>query len=305
MEWMYFALGAPFFYAASNVIDKYALEQRTLGLADYMFFASMGSLTLAGYFYITGEADFIQLNTALPAVASGVLMNASYLLFAVALTKADSYRLTPFFLLIPIILVVIDAVFYNAPFTTLHLSAVGLALAGSVVLSATNGSLLSRVTPIGDAGYIMLLSVLLLSAGVFLMDKLADPGHTNGFVMLQCLGFFLATLLYLVKKDWRDEIVQGIKEVSSGKVVTFAVNDAADLFGNWLFVAAVAAAPSAGFVSLALGIQPFYVMAIVFLVGKISPKSLNEDISFKKGFQTVVGALLLIGGLFLLAMAGS
>tara|TARA_Y100000815_G_scaffold272389_1_gene301215 strand:+ start:1268 stop:2182 length:915 start_codon:yes stop_codon:yes gene_type:complete len=303
MEWLFFALLAPLFYATSNVIDKHALEQRTLGLADYMFFASLGSVSLALFFFMTGEAITLSIDTAWPAVLSGILMNGSYLLFALALSRTESYKLTPFFLLIPIVLVVVDAVFYDAIFTYFHWLALVLSLFGSYILSRPSNSGSLFKLDFASSSITMLISVLLLAAGIFLMDKLSDPGQTNQFVMLQCFGFSLATLLYFIRKEWRREIAEGLRSVSSGKVVTFALNDAADLLGNWLFVAAVALAPSAGYVSLALGIQPFYVFAIVYIAYKINPTILNENLRLDQGLKITLGAGLLIGGLLLLALA--
>ncbi|WP_282875916.1 EamA family transporter [Pseudomonas peli] len=303
MEWLIFALLAPLMYAISNVVDKYALEQHTLGIADYMSFASIGSLGLFIFLYASGAASGQVFDVVWPAILSGILMNGSYLLFALALTRSDSYRLMPFFLLIPVLLVLIDAVFYDAPFTSYHWAAVALAICGSVVLAIVNSPDATLKFSAGSAGFIMLVSVLLLTAGVFLMDKLADPQDTNGFVMLQCFGFFVATLFYPLYKPWRYEIVEGFKSATFPKVTTFAINDAADLFGSWLFVAAVALAPSAGFVSLALGIQPFYVIAIIYVVSKFHPSLLSERIGFKKGAQTLAGAMLITIGLLILALS--
>lgn len=81
------ALLAPLMYAASNLIDKYALEQHTVGIADDMGFASMGSALLATVLFLAGSADQIEAHSAWAALLSGVLMNASYLLFAICLTK--------------------------------------------------------------------------------------------------------------------------------------------------------------------------------------------------------------------------
>lgn len=302
MEWLVFALLAPLMYAASNVIDKYALDKHTAGIADYMFFASIGSLGFFLFLFASGAASGQTFDVVWPAVLSGSFMNGSYLLFALALTRSDSYRLTPFFLLIPVLLVLIDAAFYDAPFTVYHWAAVALAICGSVILAIVNSPDATLKFSTGSAGFIMLLSVLLLTAGVFLMDKLADPHDTNGFVMLQCCGFFVTTLFYPLYKPWRYEILEGFRGAALPKVITFVINDAADLFGNWLFVAAVALAPSAGFVSLALGIQPFYVMAIIYTVSKFYPSLLSERVGLVKGAQTLAGTILITVGLLLLAL---
>ncbi|RQV38949.1 hypothetical protein DF027_07645 [Burkholderia cenocepacia] len=301
MHWLFFALCAPLMYATSNVIDKYALEQHTAGIMDYMAFASLGSLSLALYFYVTGTPLPDDVRFIWPALLSGLLTNFSYLIFAFCLTKSDSYRLTPYFLLIPIFLILIDVVFFGASVTIYHWLAIGLAMLGGIILNISNNPDSKLQISTESTGLMMLFSVSILTCSILLMDKLSDTKNTDQFIMLQSFGFACTTLVYLSKKTWRTEIVHGFRDIGTQKVMTFAVNDAADLFGNWLFVAAVALAPSAGFVSLALGIQPFYVILLVYTAGKFNPALLNETLVPKKVIQSISGALLITLGLFLLA----
>jgi uncharacterized membrane protein len=302
MMWLYLALIAPFFYAVSNILDKYVVDSKTSGTADYMFFGSIGSVILSLYFFSTGELDNVIEGSLLPAILSGILMNISYLFFAFALSKEDSHKLIPFFLLIPILLIFIDSIFYSSSIPLLHWLSLALSLVGSYILMNSDGSDSVDFSIFSSAKILMLISVIILTGSVFVTDKMANPAETNSFIMLQCFGFSLTTIFYLFWSPWRSEIFHGIKSVTASKVFAFFINDVADLLGNWFFIFAISLAPTAGYVSLALGIQPFYVLTIVIVISRYFPNSLNERLNPKTVVKTVVGAIFLIFGLAIIAL---
>ena len=104
MSWYFLAIIAPLMYAVSNILDKYVLEKYTSGVADYMAFASIGSMLLWLFFYSIDDSDTLSLRITWPPIMSGALLNISYLFFALSLIKSESYKIAPYFLLTPILL---------------------------------------------------------------------------------------------------------------------------------------------------------------------------------------------------------
>lgn len=97
MSWIALSLLAPLFWAGSNIFDKYALEKVSRGTFDFLFFGSIGSTLVFVLTWTVFGAEFV-FPYSLYAIASGFLLNASYLFYSRALEKEDASHVVPLYI---------------------------------------------------------------------------------------------------------------------------------------------------------------------------------------------------------------
>jgi drug/metabolite transporter (DMT)-like permease len=298
MNWILLGLAAPLFWAFSNIFDKFALNRLTRGIADFIFFGTIGSfLTFLIFTSVLGFKN-IGVTLTVMAMLGGFLLNWSYVFYAKALDKGETSRIVPLFQSIPIFVLVIGALFFNEVIGGDQIFGFIIVLIGGIILTVEKATFkLFKV----DAGFwLMLLTSFIIAVSFLLSDHVLEHTHFLTLMTYDLLGFSLAGVSLLLYGPWRREIIEGIKKAKLKKYSFFFINDAVDLSGHFLLKLALIAAPSTALVSVLSGIQPFYVLILTIISTLFFPKLIKEDISKYVLMQKTIGVVVVfIGVIFI------
>ncbi len=298
MHWILLGLAAPLFWAFSNLFDKFALNRLTRGIADFIFFGTIGSFLIFLIFASVLGFQNIGLTLTVMAMLGGFLLNWSYVFYAKALDKGETSRIVPLFQSISIFVLIIGALFFNEIIETDQILGFLVILIGGIILTIERGTFkLFKV----DAGFwLMLLTSFIIAVSFLLSDHVLEHSSFLTLMTYDLLGFSLAGASLLLYGPWRREIVDGIKDANMKKYSFFFINDAVDLSGHFLLKAAFIAAPSTALVSVLSGIQPFYVLMLTILSTLFLPKLIKEDISKHVLLQKIAGVVVVFVGVVLI-----
>ena len=296
MSWIFFALLAPLFWAASNYVDKYSLERKVRGIWDFLFFS-----TITGWIFVPvlvlyfGFPNISQI--ALVPIGLGALLIYSYGFYAKALQEGETSKLVVLFKMIPVFTLVLGFLFLGQTITSLDLLAFLLVLIGAVIISVDKTSSGMSVTK--GIGWI-LIAILMWTLIFLVSDNVLDKMPFSDFVVFDALGSALAGLPLLFFPGVRREILSGLRGANFSKYSWFTLNNFLDLVGQILGKKALSLASSAGLVSVVMQAQSFYSIAMGLVLTLIFPNIFKEDTSKEAVGKKIFGAVIMFIGVYLL-----
>lgn len=301
MTWVVLALAAPFFWAISNLFDKYALGKLSRSISDFIFFGTIGSALLAFVLLVVrGGVEVIPWDLLVLAMAGGFLLNYSYIFYAKALEKADASRVVPLFQTIPIFVLVIGYLFFSEGISVGQLAGFVVVFLGGVLLVIDKSSLKKfRV----DSGFwLMIVSSAITSVSFLFTDHVLESVRFVTVYTYDLLGFSVAGVSLMLYRPWRREIISGVKEATATKFLLFLCNDVVDIAGQISSKFALVLAPSAALVTVMFGVQPFYVLIIGIFLTVLFPAVIREDISKRAIREKLFGIITIFIGVVLIIL---
>jgi uncharacterized membrane protein len=301
MNWIFLSLLAPFFWAASNLFDKYALDKVSRGVYDFLFFGTIGGTIVFIFSYLVFGIEQI-IPQALFAIASGFLLNYDYLFYSRALRKEDASHIVPLYISYSVIVLILNFFIFEEAISKLQFIAFVIILFGAFTLSIQSIKL--RSLKYRKGALWMIPAIILIAVSFILFNQsIKYLSFTDAF-MYDLLGFSLAGLSFLIVPTWRREIFDGIKRATTRKFQLFLMNDAIDLSGQLAYKYALVLTPAASLVAVIGGIQPFYVLIFGVLLTLFFPRILKEDVSKRVLLQKIIGALIIVVGISILHIYG-
>lgn len=294
MNWFFFSLLAPLFWASSNFVDKYILGKYTKGIFDFVFFSTITSWIFFAVIFLFVGTPELNIYSLIP-IATGMILIYSYGFYGKALEQGDTSSLVILFKLIPVITVVLAFAFLGQTLSSNELIGFVIVLAGATVIS------FEKTKGIFIKGFGMILIAILMWS---VMTLFIDYGLTKmsfwDYFMLDNLGSALAGLTMFIIPSIRRQVIEGIKTAQLGKYVWFSWNNVLDFFGQMSIKKALAIAPSAGLVTVVMQVQSFYAILIGVLLTLFIPHIIKEDISARTLIKKVIGAAIMFLGIYIL-----
>jgi drug/metabolite transporter (DMT)-like permease len=301
MTWIFLALLAPFFWAGSNIFDKYALEKISSGVYDFIFFGSIGSFItmIVLWLFVGVEETGIVI---IAPIAAGFILNYSYLFYSHALNKEDASRVVPLYITYPVFVLALSYVFLGERLGALELIVFFIILLGAFILGTEK--ITRRGVHYNKALLFMLPAVLLISLYVIITGYAVQQMSLTDIFIYDFLGVIGAAFSLFLVPRWRREIISGIKKATMKKYGLFFLNDVIDLAGHVVYLTALSVAASVSMVAVLGGIQPFYVLAIAALATLFFPKIVSENIEKSVVMRKIIGTSVVVFGIVLLYMSG-
>lgn len=300
MNWILFALIAPFFWALSNIFDKYALNKLSQSISDFIFFGTIGNIMVFIIAYIFVGVDSIPSNLAIMAILGGALINYSYIFYAKALENKEASRIVPLFQTIPIFILVLGYVFFKELISSTQLFGFFVVFFGGVILTTEKNAL--KKFKIDKSFWLMITASVLIAVSTLFSDHVLESTRFRTLFIYDLMGFSIAGFSLMLYTPWRKEIWQAIKKAKIRKYLLFFLNDSFDTAGHIFFKFALITAPSAALVSVMLGIQPIYLLSLTILLTIFLPKIIKEDISWKSVYQKIAGILIIFVGVIIIVL---
>ncbi|MEN9557860.1 MAG: hypothetical protein RL141_229 [Candidatus Parcubacteria bacterium] len=294
MNWILFALIAPFFWTASNFVDKYVLEKYTKGIVDFLFFSSIASWFL--FFVLLPFVGMPALNLyAFLPIITGMILVYSYGFYAKALGQGDTSSLVILFNLIPVVTVILAFVFLGQTLSPNELLGLCVVLIGATMIS------LEKTKNIFIKGLGMILVAIFIWSVMYLI---VDYGLTKmsywDYLLLDSLGSALAAPTFFIIPSMRRRLIGRIKQASMKKYFWVSCNGLLDFFGHMSVKQALALVPSAGLVTTVTQTQSFYTIALGVLLTLLVPKIIKENITIPRLLKKTIGAVIMFTGVYIL-----
>ncbi len=301
MNWLIFALLAPFFFSIVNHFDKYLLRRYfadTGSSVMIMFSSLIGLIAAPVFFLVHPEAIWLPWRDILPLLGSGTLFILATYAYFKALEQDDASLVVPLFQMIPVFTYALGFLLLGETLTSLQLVGSAIIILGAFAMCLdTNETRWKMKWSV--LGFIAISSCLFSLDTVFFKTgaRGEDFWTSAGW---QYVGFLIPGLFMLaVLKKPRQEFFALFRTKATSILSLNVLNELINLLAKLCVNAASLLAPVA-LVSVVNGFQPFFVFAIGFLLTLFLPAVAKEDIRKKTVIRKLACMIVMIAGAVIL-----
>jgi len=293
MNWAILAILASFFWALSNVFDKFLLSKLVRKPIFPLIMIGLASLITGILVILFKGIGPLAAVPLLLAILSGALYTLMAWFYFKSLQVEEVSRVVPLFYITPLFVLILATCFLGEVFIPIKYLAIFLLILGAIMLSMRK----TLKIKFGKAFFLMMLSCLSISASQILLKYLLGLSDFWTVFAYVRFGVFISTipLWLLYSKDFRDIVVKTRWKAVYISGLSESVNIIA-VFCNAL-------ALTTGFVTLVnslSSLQSFFLLAIMIFLSLFYPKILREEIDKKTvAIKIVAIALLFIGSILL------
>jgi drug/metabolite transporter (DMT)-like permease len=287
MAWLLFALSAMFFWAISNLLDKYIYSKLDVP-STVGWFSGLTGVMLAVFSFFVWGVDIPSTSVLVVGLISGVFYSGGMYAYIHAVKHDDISKLIALYNFIPIIVAILAAIFLGELFPPVIYFAILIMVFGALLISTD----IDRKIRFTKGFYFIMLSVILFSISNVLDKYLLGFTDVPTVFVLIRFGFFI-TLIPFLGSAWR----QGV-EIYSKSFKVFALLIISSLLGVAGFVSLYFAL-STGYITLVESLsafQPLFVLIGVVLLSKFVPDLYSKEfVKGKIGARVASLVLLMIG----------
>ena len=271
MEWYFFALLAPAFWALNNVFIKFLITNKfkshfpmisTVVTMDAIF--AFAVLVFARVVFVFPYSFF--------AFAVGFMPLAAFWFYARALMKEEVSRIATLFQLIPVFVALLSIILLGEVLGLVQYFGIILIVFASILISYRR----SAGKPFSGVLRLMLPFGLIIAAYT-ISDKIL-LGYMDFWSVFfwNVLGTFCGALSLLTMPKLRSEILGTILAVGKRALLTTFIGEGLYVVGTICSLVALSLA-DAPLASSLFGLQPFYVFFYTLVLSLFLPRVLNEE----------------------------
>ncbi|MDD5749567.1 MAG: DMT family transporter [Patescibacteria group bacterium] len=311
MNWLIVAIFAYFFMAIVNVADKFIVEKVIPGPRTYAFLVGLfgAIVVLAAPWFLAWPGwglFFFNLFT-------GALFAGGIFFLYSALRGNDASKI--FTLVggtVPVFVVLFSLIFFREKFSFFQWLAIYYLVLGTLMIASISSrhsiwQEIKKALGIKLAQKWQSVFLSLVAAFFFASFWTASKQAYNlqdfgsAFIWIR-LGTFAAVLVFLLKKNWRQEIKKDLKQSKKNKKspLIFFGTQGLGAAGSILQNYAVALG-SVALVTSLQGLQYAFILVFTFLITLFNPKILKEDNSALIVWQKILAIILIALGLYFIA----
>lgn len=297
MQWIFFALMAPFLWAFGAIILKFMRVKYIKSPIGYLVFVApvtILSLTLLFFEPFRNPG----LSNIIIAILSGIIAMVGYYLFIYVLHKEDISRVITLYGISPLFVLLLATIFLKEILLPKDYIAFFLIILGALLISAKNEEGRLRVSK----GVLLIVLSSFVWAVHNILLKIASSTNFSTMMILRQVGILIFVLLALAlsKNAWV-KTKQTIKEFGFKRGALAYTAESLGMAGMVFSYLAIQMA-SVSLVTLVEGIQPLFIIFIAVVMSIFFPKIIKETIDKKTVGLKVISALLMLSGLYLIVI---
>lgn len=299
MIWLVYALLAPFLWALTNHLDKFIIDKRVNGLAQYIFFGSFGTVILIIGILLFKGVPTLSFGNILLAMLIGVLSNFGIITYAKAMQKEDASTIVPLFQFVPVLVLILGYIFLNEALSNQILLGFLVVFSGGVIVSIDTK--VKKIFKIRPAFWFMVAASLFFAIAFILTRYMFSNFGFFDVYTYDLIGFLLPAIVLLFHKQSRIKIIDALRNAKKSTFALFLLNDIIDMSGNIFLILALTIAPAA-LVSVMSGIQPFFVLSIGLFFTSFFPHIIKESVSRQILLRKIIGISIILIGIILISV---
>lgn len=297
MSWILISIFTHFFWALTNIGDKYIIGNRYKNPYVYLFLVNIlgiGAVVLIPFI----NFQIPNLQVLFWLVVGSVLYLFGGMPYVRAMQIEEVSKINIWWNLLPIFSFLIEWVVFGRVLTGMHLIGFLLLISGACVASIHIGK---KSIAFSKAVWYMLVSCAAFAGyGVIFGYVTGFMSFASGFVWLGIISFVLSlsSLLYIPFGKVFFKELSLMKKSTAGFTVGTCLVDRIGIFFNQL---ALSLAPAALVFSME-GFQVIFVFIMASAITVFYPSLLKEDLSMKNVLVKLLAIVFMIGGILVLAL---
>ncbi len=297
MDWLVFALLSPAFWGLNNVFNKFLMAKKFQGYFSLVSYLHFIDLIFAAIIFFVTPVSF-QFPYVLFAMAVSLLPLCSFWFYTKALMVEEVSRITPLFQFIPILVVVLSAIFLNEILSLQKYFGIALIVVTSLLISyrkSESGNSLS------SAFKLMIPFSVVLSVYTIVLKYLLSYMDSWSIFFWMIIGSSFGVLFLLSFSKPRREFVETVPGIGRKTFVAAVVSEGLYVLGTMCSLIAM----SMGYASLVSalgGLQHFFVFIFMLLLSLFVPHVLKEEINRNVVALKIFAIVLMFVGTWLITV---
>lgn len=300
MNWLFFALLAPIFWALTNIFDKILYERYvkdTIALSVFLGFIDI--FVAVALFFVLGIAP-VPLQYHLMMFGTGFLYIFLILCYVKALSLEETSRVVAVMQLIPLFVFFGSYLFFDERLTALQYMAFVAIFSGSILISLRREVYKIRLT---QAFWFVLLGSIIVAFQQLMFKGLMPhyPSFLHGFYIFY-VGIFVGSLSLLLVPSYRRRVWVAFWKTERAGVFLYILNHVVTLAAQLCVMYALTIGPIA-LVSVMNSLQPLFVLILTLVLSRHWGEYLKEQLNIRTIAYKLVSIFLIMAGVSLLVLA--
>ncbi len=296
--WIFFCILAYFFWAATNVADKYFLGRKFRSSLAYTIAGSLFQLVLLLFL------PFISFSMPSPlfvfyGLLAGAILFCTLTVHFKCLQMEDATTIIPLGSLTPMVILVLSFLFLGENLGIKEIFSFFLLIMGGFLLTIKKIDI--RKIVVSPTLKYLLPNIFVYSCAAILMKYTINNVPAFESLFLLKLGAVFASIFLLLSKNTRRDFSRQFFRLGNKSKALFAVNQLVGLAGWFFFMTAVGLG-SISLVSASQGVQYIFLLFLVFLSSIFFPKMMRESLDKKTLMKKAIGIGIIMIALYLLSM---
>ncbi len=295
MSWLPFAIAAPLLYGITNFFDKYLIEKR---VRDPMLLTIFGGLVAAAFGCITW---IVQGFPSIPGPAlsvllfSGCIFQWALIPYYKALQHDDTSRVTPLFQVIPILALILAAIFLHERLYGNQILGFAIVLVGGIALSLDRRA--RGVLRLRKSFWLMMLSSVMYTLP-FVFFKSVEQPFWNALTY-EFFGFGLGSVLLMILPSTRKRGLAMLPTIPPATWWPIVTNEIIYIAGKMCtFYATTLVAVS--LVTVMAAFQPLFVLLLGLGLTLFFPRIITEDIRRQTFTLKAIATVVVVVGVIIM-----
>lgn len=299
MEWLYLAIFSTFFYAITNIFDKFVMSKVLKKPIQYTMLIGLYVLIFATLVFLFQKVQFI-FPESLIAMFFGTFWMVGIIFYSKSLIKEEVSRVMSLFFTIPLFVTVLAAVFLEEILIPVKYLGIILLVASGILISykKTKGKFFIPSLKI------ILISVLFLSIYDIQKKYILNSMDYWSLYFWNVTGIGITSLLLLFIPSIRKDFIKLVKLLKKTRLLYVMLGSETMAFAGEILTNM---AISMSYVSLVIAIGPFqpaFLLLFTILISLFRPKILKEEVNRKTMAVKLISLILLFAGTWLITMKG-
>lgn len=295
MNWLFFAILAPFIFALSVDIDKYILEKEISDYKGMPIYSAIVAPIFGVLLWIFTGFPILSFQDTILIIFTGMLTIWGLASYFKALLSDEASKITILFQITPVMTLIMSYLFLKDGLTFNQL--VGFAL---IFLATVGVSFNKKETGfnLSSTFFLILLTDFLWALAYVLFKFVVDGSSFSKVVSYESFGIGIGGLvLYLLFPSIKEAFLKTNKKIAKRVLVLVFMNEGLFVLARLFTYLAISLGPVA-LVTVVGGTQVFIAIMYGWVLTLIAPKIFKEDISKKGLTKKISMAMLVLIGLW-------
>jgi len=295
MNWLIFALMAPIFWAATNVIDKFLMDKILKKIYFFPMWIGIFAIPTFAFVFLLLKPTFV-FPYSIISIFIGFLYTLSYFVYAKILSNEEVSRAMSLAFIYPMFVIILAGIFLKEIFTIeKYIGIFLLIISGLLVSYKKEGK------GIGVIKSLKLIIILILFwSSIQVIEKfiVGKIGNWPIYFWIN-VGIFLSVIPTFIIKTTRTNFVNSFKKTGRRGVSALVIAQCFAVCSSASYYIAISLGP-VSMVSAVGSLQPFFVLVYSVFLTIFVPKFLKEDLNKYNILMKSVAILFILIGTWLL-----
>lgn len=297
LDWLFFAVAAAFLWSVAAIILKFVRIKYVKSTIGYMVITSPISFLGLTLLFL-GRLKIPSATNLVYIFITAITGLAAYGLYIHAIRKEEISRVIILYNAIPVVTLLLATVFLKEILSIKDYLAFPLVIIGSILISVKRHE---QKLVFSKGILIVFASLTFFSVQAIILKLAAEVDFISLMVIRWIMMFILVTISFLSSQEIRKRTKKTIKQLNKKRLALIYIAEVMGMSGLVFSYLAIQRGPIS-LVSLVQATESLFVIMLATFISMFMPHILKEEINLKTISLKIISALLIIGGLYLIAI---